>query len=79
MEGTERTTLPMLAPAVACTLAFMESSGYMDSVVRPDARPPASAARTSSFPGRDFRRGGPAHRPLGYNSGLGGSTLRVIV
>lgn len=36
------------------------TNGNMASVVTPDASPPASAARTSSFPGRAFRRGGPA-------------------
>ena len=58
------------------------TNGNIASVVTPDASPPASAARTSSFPGRAFRRGGPAQtgQPVGGRAeapawqGLGNSS-----
>lgn len=60
ISGTERTMEPMVAPAVLCTRVLRVSSGYIMRVVVPDAMPPASAARTSSFPVLSFCAGGPA-------------------
>lgn len=62
MSGTERTMEPMVAPAVLCTRVLRVSSGYIMRVVVPDAIPPASAARTSSFPVLSFCAGGPAQK-----------------